>query len=597
MLRFLVRFLPEGMQRTLRTLKAWLFGAIGVGLCIGAAVMLYDPLGTIVSTGSVPESMHRPLFIAGVMLLVGIGFVYTSVRSYRREKAYEEIENMDEPWTAREAWQSSTLTHEPSLSGGLLLFTAVFLGGGSILAGWLIWDTIITAATPEWGALFVLIFPLAGVFMAVQMVKTYKRKQRFGTSEAELETMPARLGKRMLAEVRARLPRSEFPDHGVQVQLSCYRRTVHRETTTDSDGDRKTKLKEKTRLLWRGEKQMRARTYNGDQACIPVSFEMPAELPESTAKKRPKRYLARTGKADTIWEVNVRAEIPGVDYAAEFEIPVYEAEENEQDTASASVESDMDDATAGMASTGDGASEKVMWDLERDEEALSVGTSEDEAASDDPYAEYEVKPDLDGPISKHISVERVGGRGVRIHVAPDRSLKGLATTGLIGLFGIGMTVGSVFAFGENLLMGLILLVFGVLCLWGTWTMAMQEKTITVADGDVSVKQGSIGTKETSFPATEVDDIRVVIDGTSTSSNYQLVVQRHSTGTGMDGSTAAGIADTMGQVFGEEATTQMKEKMSEVQNRAAHLQGLHNKHEADWLAQQLRDAVEAEKRYA
>jgi hypothetical protein len=42
---------------------------------------------------------------------------------------------------------------------------------------------------------------------------------------------------------------------------------------------------------------------------------------------------------------------------------------------------------------------------------------------------------------------------------------------------------------------------------------------------------------------------------------------------------------------------MKKKMSEVQNRAAHLQDLHNKHEADWLAQQLRDAVEAEKRYA
>lgn len=559
--------------------------------------MLYQAAPRLMAEG-MSEALVPNLMAGGIMILVGGGFLYSAMRQHGLAEEYD-TSDLDEPWTAREAWKTPVLTHTGT--SGPWIFAVLLLGGGGALAGVFIWNEIIQAATPEWPVLLVLLFPLVGTLLAYQSYKAYKRRQRFGTSEMEMETMPARLGTRMLADVRARLPRSEFPEHGVQVQLSCYRRTVHRKTTTDSDGDRKTKLEEKKRLLWRGEKQMRARTYNGEQACIPVSFEVPAELPESTAKKRPKKYLARTGKADTIWEVSVRAEIPGVDYAAEFEIPVYEVEEDEHDTASASDQpaqaDDKADAAIGMASAGDGGSEKVMWDLERDEEALSVGTGEDEATSDDPYAKYEVKPDLNAPISKHISVEQVGGRGVRIHVAPDRSLKGMATTVLVGLLGIGMTVGSVFVFGENLLAGLILMVFGVLCLWGAWTMAMQETTITVADGNVSVKQGSVSTKTTSFPATEVDDIRVVIDGTSTSSNYQLVVQRHSTGTGVDGSTAAGVADTMGQVFGEEATSQMKKKMSEAQNRAAQLQGFHNKHEADWLAQQLRDAVEAEKRYA
>jgi len=593
MLRLLIRFLPENMQRSIRSAQRLLFGVIGVGLLLGGAWMYYQTVPRLMAEG-MSEALVPNLLAGGIMLLVGGAFLYNAIRQHGLSEEYD-TSDMDEPWTAREAWQTPVFTHTGS--SGPWIFAVLLLVGGGALAGAFIWNEIIQATTPEWPVLLVLLFPLFGVLLAYQSYKAYKRRQRFGTSEMEMETMPARLGTRMLAEVRARLPRSEFPEHGVQVQLSCYRRTVHRETTTDSDGDRKTKLKEKKRLLWRGEKQMRARTYNGDQACIPVSFEMPAELPESTAKKRPKKYLARTGKADTIWKVSVRAEIPGVDYEATFEIPVYAAEDDERDAASASAESDMGDATAGMAPAGDGASEKVMWDLERDEEALSVGTGEDEAASDDPYAEYEVKPDLDAPISKHISVEQAGSRGVRIHVAPDRSLKGMASTVLVGLFGIGMTAGSIFVFGQNLIVGLILLVFGVLCLWGAWTMAMQETTITVADGNVSVKQGSISTKETSFPATEVEDIRVIIDGTSTSSNYQLVVQRHSTGTGVDGSTAEGIADTMGQVFGEEATAQMKEKMSEAQNRAAHLQGLHNKHEADWIAQQLRDAVEAEKRYA
>ncbi len=595
MLRTLLRFLPEDIRRTLRTFKSWLSGAIGVGLCIGAAVMLYDPLSTIASTGSVPESMHRPLFIAGVMLLVGIGFVHKGVRNYRREKAYEEIENLDEPWMARKAWQSSTLTNKER--GGYLILAILFLGISGAGAGWFIWNEIIQATTPEWPVLMILLLPLFGILFVYQNYKAYRRRQRFGTSEMELETMPARLGKRMLAEVRARLPRSEFPDHGVQVQLSCYRRTVYQEPSTDSDGDRKTKLKERKRLLWRGEKQMRARTYNGDQACIPVSFEMPAGLPESTAKKRSKRYLARTHKADTIWVVNVHAEVPGVDYDAEFEIPVYEAEENDQDTASASTESDMADAAMGLDSAGDGASEKVMWDLERDEEALSVGTGEDEAVSDDPYAEYVVEPNFTEPISKNISIERLGGQGIRVHVKPDRSLKGIGTVTLMVVLGVGGVVATPFFLSQNALVAIIVLVIGLAFTWGAWATWRREVIISVSDGEVDVQtKGGTGMGGR-FPATEVEYIKVLILGSESSSNYQIAVQRRSSGEGLGSDTAEGVMDTMGQVFGKEAKGQLKEKMVETKNRAVHLDGLHNKQEADWIAQQLRDAVEAEKRYA
>jgi hypothetical protein len=583
------------MQRTLREVRAWLFGAIGVGLCIAAIVMLYDPLSTIVSTGSVPESTHRPLSIAGVMLIAGIGFLQKAVKSYRREKAYEEIENLGEPWMVRKAWQSPTLAYEAG--SGHPIWATVLLSIGGFAAGWFIWNEIIQATTPKWPVLLLLLLPLFGVLLAYQSYKAYKQRQRFGTSEMELETMPARLGTRMLAEVRARLPRSEFPEHGVQIQLSCYRRTVHRETRTDSDGDRKTKLKEKKRLLWRGEKQMRARTYNDDQACIPVSFEIPAELPESTAKKRLKKYLARTGKADTIWVVNVHAEVPGVDYDAEFEIPVYEAEENDQDTASASTKSDMADAAMGLDSAGDGASEKVMWDLERDEEALSVGTGEDEAASDDPYAEYEVKPDLDAPISKNISVERLGGQGIRVHMRPDRSLKGIGTMALMIALGVGLFFASSIFFSQNILGGIGSLVCGVGCLAIAWGIWYQEVMISVSDGEIDVQaKGGTGTSGR-FPATEVEDIKVLISGGESSSNYQIAVQRRSSGEGLGSDTAEGVMGTMGQVFGKKAQGQLKEKMVEAKNRVAHFGGLHNKIEADWLAQQLRDAVEAEKRYA
>ncbi|PEN05449.1 hypothetical protein CRI93_13120 [Longimonas halophila] len=590
MLRILSRFLPEGIRRTLRTLKSWLFGAIGVGLCIGAVVMLYDPLSTIINTGSVPEDIFRPLFIPGVMLFIGVGFVYTAVTNYRREKVYEEIEDMEEPWTAREAWQSSTLTHENSQSWGF--FTTVFLGGGGALAGWIIWTAIITAETPEWPALFVLIFPLAGVFMAVQMVKAYRRRQRFGISEAELETMPGRLGERFLAQVHARIDRDELPEHGAQVQLSCYRRSARYETTGSGDNKKRT-AKEKKRLLWRGEKQMRPMSYDADGALIPVSFQVPDDMPESTAMKRSKKYLARTGKSDFMWVLTVRAELPGIDYRSRFEVPVYESDDNTSTngTASASLQKEHE------AEDASEPSEKVMWDLERDEEALQVDSGEAEATTDDPYAEYVVEPNLTEPISKNISIERLGGRGIRVHMKPDRSLKGIGLLAFLVVFGIGMTVGSVFAFGANFLGGAIFLFFGIVCLWAAWSTWHREVIISVSDGEVDIQTEGGAGQGGRFPATEVEDIKVLISGNESSSNYEIAVQKRASGDGLDSGTAKGVMDTMGQVLGEEATGKMKEKMSEAKNRVAHLDGLHNKQEADWIAEQLREAVEAEKRYA
>lgn len=592
MLRFLSRFLPESIQGPLRTLTFGLFGAIGVGLCIGAAVMLYDPLSIIVQTGSVPESTYSPLFIAGVMLFIGIGFISTSVANYRRQKAYREAENLEEPWTTREAWQSSTLTHENTQSWGGL--TAVFLGGGGVLAGWAIWSAILTAETPEWGVLFVLVFPLAGAFMAVQMVKAYKRKQRFGISKAELETMPVRMGQRMLARVEAAIDRSEFPEHGAQVQLSCYRRTARYESSGSGKNKSRT-VKERTHLLWRGEKQMRAMKFDSNGAHIPVSFETPEDMPRSTAIKRSKKYLARTGKSDIIWEVAVRAEIPGTDYKAHFEVPVYELEGQAPENNRQSAPENAAAAQNGGASAEQ--SEQVLWDLKNDQEALRVSTGEDEADSDDPYAEYVVEPNLTEPISKNISLKRVGGQGVRIRVEPDRSLKGIAKVALMAAVGIGLVVATPFFFVASVLGSIFALVIGLAFSWGAWVAWTQETTITVANGEVDVQVKGGGGKSERFPVMDVEDIDVRISGTRSNSDYQIIVQKRGDDKGFNSDTAQGIMDTMGQVFGQKSMSNMKSHMSDMQNRVAHLDNLHNKQEADWLAQQLRDAVEAEKRYA
>jgi hypothetical protein len=491
------------------------------------------------------------------------------------------------PWKGRSEWRTPIMKHEEA--SGPWVPAIGFTAGGGLLAGAFIWNAIIRSANPDWAALLTLMFPIAGAALLYQSMKARKRNKKFGTSKLEMETMPGRLGERLLAEVQARLPRDTFPEHGVQVQISCYRRTVREETTTDSDGDSSTKLTTTNTVLWRGEKQMRARTHHGDYALIPVSFAIPVDLPPSTTRKRSKEQLARTGEADFIWKIAVRAEMPDVDYEARFEIPVYPPDEEDTDA------SPTADTTSGAAEDENAASEKVLWDLERDEEALTVGTGEDEADSDDPYAEYEVTPNLTEPTSKRISVERLSGRGVRVHVAPDRRPTSIFFMIAMAVIGALCTAGAVLAIGEGaLLMTLLLLFFGVVMLLGAWSIAMLETTVTVSEGNVVVQQGTIRKKKTRLPVTEVDEVRVLIDGTDSSTDYQLVVKRKDTGS--ESSRTENVSGMMGTILGEKAGEKVKEEMTKAENRAVHLRGLHNKHEADWLAQQLRDAIASEQRY-
>lgn len=557
------------------------------GLLLAAQTSAPGDAGSVLALAAGGSLVRWGLVAGGLAMLGGVGLSYLSQRNRRSEKRSEGVSNAEAagtPWEGRRAWRTPVMKHEGT--SGPWVPAIGFTVGGGLLAGAFIWNAIIRAANPDWAALLTLLFPLVGSFLLYRCLKARKRRKRFGVSELEMETMPGRLGRRLVAEVRARLPRDTFPEHGVQVQLSCYRRTVRQKRTTDSDGDSSTKLVTKNDLMWRGEKQMKARTYRDGHAHIPVSFSVPADLPPSTTHKRSKTQLARTGEADFIWKVAVRADVPGVDYEARFEVPVYPPDEAEAPASPRSEDPNQDEAPA----------EAVLWNLERDEEALQVGRGEADATSDDPYAEYEIVPELTEPISRHISLERLSGRGVTLHVAPDRSLKAVALMTGLGLLGALLTTGAVLAIGEGaLLMSLLLGLFGIALLFATWSLAMSETTITVSDGAVVVKQGTLRKKKTQFPATEVDAVRVLLDGSDTSTDYEIVVERTSTATAAGN--AAGVAQTMGQVFGGEAEAMIKDEMAKVQNRAAHLRGLHNKHEADWLAEQLRAAITAEQRYA
>ena len=91
------------------------------------------------------------------------------------------------------------------------------------------------------------------------------------------------------------------PLNGIQTKLSCVR-----PRTTGSGKNRSTP----ETVLWQDQHQ----TAGGMTDAIAVRFAIPAD----------RRATDDTDPDDQIvWRLNTRAELPGVDFAAQFEVPVF----------------------------------------------------------------------------------------------------------------------------------------------------------------------------------------------------------------------------------------------------------------------------------
>jgi len=153
-------------------------------------------------------------------------------------------------------------------------------------------------------ALVGLIFPLIGAGLIVWAAREFIRRRRFGDSVLGLDELPVPLGGRLRAtlEVPARLS-----DRQLDVELACmhlYRTGTGRDRRTRED------------TLWEDHAQVatRAGTHPGGTA---ARIDMPLPFDQPVARPRP---------ADDriVWRLTVRADEPGVDFRADFDLPVFE---------------------------------------------------------------------------------------------------------------------------------------------------------------------------------------------------------------------------------------------------------------------------------
>jgi hypothetical protein len=157
-------------------------------------------------------------------------------------------------------------------------------------------------------ALIGLIFPIAGAGILISAVTTSLRLRRFKVSHFRMSPFPGSLGGRLAGQVETTLGRELLGNSVVLVTLSSVRRTTSgsgkSSNTTES-------------VLWQEDAEHPGASLHSGPAgvAIPVSFIIPAGLEPSSVDP---------GSSAVIWRLLVHADVPGVDYDATFEIPVFD---------------------------------------------------------------------------------------------------------------------------------------------------------------------------------------------------------------------------------------------------------------------------------
>jgi hypothetical protein len=162
-----------------------------------------------------------------------------------------------------------------------------------------------------------LVFPVMGVGFLIWAVRLTIRWMRFGKSVLELATLPGVIGGSLAGTIHTTLPREAT--EGMRLSLRSINRKVRRK-------HRKRDVREK--ILWEESLAVpREQLSVGMKgAAVPFSFRVPFDCRETTDE----------GSDDQIiWLLHAKGAVAGVDYDAEFELPVFRTEDSSSEPVAA----------------------------------------------------------------------------------------------------------------------------------------------------------------------------------------------------------------------------------------------------------------------
>jgi len=253
---------------------------------------------------SLPARIGGAIF-ASVFAMIGGGIIFGSLYGYslQKEQARRESANPASPWLWRQDWAASRVESKNKSSTigwwiaavlANMLFMPVSLG--SISKGLSTQDPkyIIPAA-----------LGLMGLLALFGAISATIRFERFGKTYFEMASLPFSPGSRLTGAIHIHLDTDVR--HGVDLKLWCTRTVV-----TGSGKERSTHKMP----LWEESKNISPTSLvRGPlDTMIPVEFAIPSDAIQ-TDHDNPDDQIQ--------WSLLVNADVPGVNYSDEFELPVF----------------------------------------------------------------------------------------------------------------------------------------------------------------------------------------------------------------------------------------------------------------------------------
>ena len=285
-----------------------LFGLPFAGVGVGSAVLLVTKLyeGDWKAAGFL--SIFALLFGgagAGVIVVALVG------RREAMRRALAAERHPAEPWLWRADWSSGSIEAAGRKGQYCLWAFAAFWN----LIAWPTGVLVIRAALEQGNrlALIGLLFPVVGLGLLVAAARATIRERKFGVSVLELATKPGLVGHGLAGTVRA--ASDALPTSGYLATLTC----VNVRTT----GSGKNRSTTET-VCWQDQETVSGqRTASGAgrgiETTIPVRFRIPPDVAPTDDTNPSDR---------TVWRLQVTAAVPGVDYTAAFELPVFRTEKS-----------------------------------------------------------------------------------------------------------------------------------------------------------------------------------------------------------------------------------------------------------------------------
>lgn len=278
-------------------------------VAVGCAVLFFAPflaggIGLIVT--SVAAAQKQGWGQALVPLLGGVAFVAMpllvggvilfSLRQAIRQSA-RRAGKPNEPWLWRDDWAAGYVEDHLAGRSVFLLGFAIFWNVISAVVAVVIWRAGQVHFRPA--MLAVAIFPAIGVALLIAASYQLWRRHKYGRSRCRLQTIPIEPGVPFSGEVETHVV--DLPENGFVLELRCIEHVTSGRNSYES-----TLWSEKTTVP-RG-----ALTPSPEGARVPFTL---AFSPDAAAS-------ARHARGSLIWRLHASADVPGVDYASEFELPV-----------------------------------------------------------------------------------------------------------------------------------------------------------------------------------------------------------------------------------------------------------------------------------